>query len=331
MSVNWLPKEDDRAISAFVVYCEGILVGHLGPIEEYMTEAVERCPLCKGEHFQPFDRSRFRGFEVINHLCDHCGLVFQSPRMTDEELADFYASQYRKVYQGSEEPSEKDLAVQRARAQFLVDLYRRRAPVPDRYLDIGSSAGMLLQTFQSKLGSVVRGIEPGEAYRKYAGSQGLTVYPSLTAMEGADEDSFDLISLAHVLEHLRDPVSYLALLRKKYLHSDGRLLIEVPNLYVHDSFEIAHLISFSAHTLQETLSQAGFEVVLLKSHGHPRSTILNLYLTVLAQPAKQRDPGQVTPERGVRFRRAWGMIKRRIIQRVYPKQAWLPLPHAEEG
>jgi len=80
----------------------------------------------------------------------------------------------------------------------------------------------------------------------------LTVYPSLDDLGQADGGRFDLVSMAHVLEHIPNPVEYLSDLRERYLTPDGWLLIEVPNLYAHDSFEIAHSIAFSSHTLRET-------------------------------------------------------------------------------
>jgi hypothetical protein len=132
--------------------------------------------------------------------------------------------------------------------------------------------------------------------------------------------------MAHVLEHLPDPVRYLAGLRESLLERDGWLLIEVPNLYAHDSFEIAHLVSFSAHTLRQTLGRAGFEIVALEAHGRPRSRILPLYLTTLARPAQANQAAQVQPESRVRLKRWWGMRRRGLLSRVFPRWAWRPFP-----
>jgi len=103
--------------------------------------------------------------------------------------------------------------------------------------------------------------------------------------------------------------------------TDGWLLIEVPNLYCHDSFEIAHLISFSAHTLRQTIQRSGYEIVILESHGRPRSELLGLYLTVLARSNKQ--VGIMQSERRVAQKRQLGMLRRRVLQRLFPKRAWI--------
>jgi SAM-dependent methyltransferase len=245
--------------------------------------------------------------------------------MTESELAAFYAAEYRRLYQGGEGPDAKDLAVQVGRAEALLAFCQARLAGVKRCLDIGCSAGSLLDAFQRAYGCQVVGVEPGAAYREYARGRGLDVVASLEDLPSTKPGRFDLISLAHVLEHLPDPVGYLANLRESLLEPGGWLLVEVPNLYAHDSFEVAHLVSYSAHTLRETLSQACFGILALEPHGRPRSRLLPLYLTVLARPVKTPAPSQVRLEGNVRLKRWWGMTRRRLLSRIFPCQAWLPL------
>ena len=80
-----------------------------------MSIQVETCPLCGGSQSRLFDQRSFRGQPVTNRVCRACGLVYQSPRMSDAELEEFYARTYRQLYQGKDEPDAKDLAVQRGR------------------------------------------------------------------------------------------------------------------------------------------------------------------------------------------------------------------------
>jgi 2-polyprenyl-3-methyl-5-hydroxy-6-metoxy-1,4-benzoquinol methylase len=288
-----------------------------------MPETVTHCPLCHSDRSRPFDRRDFRGQTVTNRLCRNCGLVYQSPRMTEAESAEFYAAEYRKMYQGGEGPNAKDLAVQRARANSLYEFTRRYVERVTRHLDIGCSSGLLLQKFRDGFGSQPAGVEPGDAYRLHARAAGLPVHASLDELKG--EAPFDLISMAHVLEHLPDPVGYLASLREKFLAPEGWLLIEVPNLYCHDSFEVAHLFSFSAHTLRQTLEKAGFYVIVLESHGRPRSSILPYYLTALARPVQAQKEFVLRPEKGVAFKRRLGLLRVRALSRLFPQKAWIEL------
>lgn len=289
-----------------------------------MTEVVQHCPLCGGAEHALFDQREFKGAVVSNRICRHCGLVFQSPRMTEAELADFYRAQYRNLYQGQTEPSSQDLAVQRGRAESLTGFAQTHLATVDRHLDIGCSAGLLLRRFQEIFASHPVGVEPAQAHRRYARAQGLTVYADLKELQAHNDSPFDLISMAHVLEHLPQPVSYLQDLRRNLLTPQGALLIEVPNLYAHDSFEVAHLTALSPHTLRQVLAQAGFETIALHKHGAPRSDLIPLYLTVLARPRKAQGHLSVRPERWVPSKRRLGMFWRRVLARLAPRRAWLP-------
>jgi SAM-dependent methyltransferase len=247
--------------------------------------------------------------------------------MTESELESFYQAGYRKIYQGVDGPNEKDLGIQRARAITLLNFLEASGVYEvNRCLDIGCSTGSLIEEFQKRYRCVVIGIEPGDAYRDFAKDRGLVVYPSLEKLREGGEARFDLISLIHVLEHLPDPVNYLARLQKELLSQNGRMLIEVPNLYAHDCFEVAHLSSFSEMSLSRTLTKGGFSVIKINKHGKPRSELIPLYLTGLAQGNRTIEADirkNSSVERFVRFKRSTGMVRRRFVESLFPARAWM--------
>ncbi|MFA7115374.1 MAG: hypothetical protein WC214_07960, partial [Candidatus Omnitrophota bacterium] len=57
----------------------------------------------------------------------------------------------------------------------------------------------------------------------------------------------------------------------------------------------------------------------------PRSAILPLYLTILAKPVLETDRRPPKPEKGVRLKRRLAMLKRKILTRLNPDRAWLPV------
>jgi len=161
----------------------------------------------------------------------------------------------------------------------------------------------------------VIGVEPGDAYRTYAESRGLQMFSSLDALIETNPECFDLVTLSQVLEHLPDPVGTLRSIRKNFLSENGVVLLEVPNFYAHDSYELAHLACFTPHSLQEILKQAG-------------SSLLNLYLTLIAQPlSDSAEVPPLQPDRFVHMKRQIGFFYRRIVQKLFPHKAWLSLPH----
>jgi len=289
-----------------------------------MSEIVKNCPLCGGENSHHFDQRTFRSQVVVNRICQGCGLVFQSPRMTGEETSAFYQAEYRRMYQGEEGPIARDFSTQTARAVSLLGFVQPYVPAMASHLDIGCSTGLILQHFKKKYDCRPVGIEPGEAYRAYACQEGLTVYASLEELREKANEKFTLISMSHVLEHLPDPVGYLVNLREALLDPKGWLLLEVPNLYAHDSFETAHLVSYCSHTLVQAVEKAGYEVVKIEQHGRPRSSMLPLYITLLAHP-DLRPPHDfvIRPEKLVKFKRRAGMLRRRIVEKLFPGRAWL--------
>lgn len=288
-----------------------------------MPEDVLNCPLCGSDRGQFFDRREFRGQVVTNRLCQECGLVYQSPRMTDAESATFYAEEYRLLYEGTADPTARNVTVQRARAESLYTFARPVVEKVTRHLDIGCSLGSLLQRFAETYHCQPVGIEPGGVHRAHARKEGLTVYASLEELAKVGEGRFDLISMSHVLEHLPDPVGYLTYLRESLLDPAGWLLLEVPNLYAHDSFEVAHLLAFSPHTLRETLCKSGFDIAKFERHGRPNSELIPLYLTVLCRCAPQMRLSPVCPEQWVGFKRRLGMLRRRVLEKIFPKRAWI--------
>jgi len=293
-------------------------------MDEPMTQT---CPLCHNLQSELFDTLKVDERAIEYRLCSRCGMVYQGVEWKKDQLTDFYANDYRKLVEGEDLVSEKNRAIEETRARLLVKwLKAQGVNSPKRHMDIGASTGALINRVKREFGADVQGIELSNSHRAFAESRGLPMLPSLEVLEAQGAGRFDLISLIHVLEHLPEPVQALAELREKWLAPGGAFLVEVPNLYIHNSYEIAHLHAFSQHTLLETLRLAGYRVDALRVHGQPRSNVLGLYITLLARPAAAPQDQTVRPESNVRLKRRLGMARRRLIERMLPGQAWLPFP-----
>jgi len=287
------------------------------------------CFLCHSDNKNKFAEAESFGFPLVYFICENCGLVYQSTETSQVINPDFYAETYRKIYQDNPNPTKKDLWVQEQRANHLVDLVHSHCITPPKsYLDIGASTGTLLLKFKQAFGCKVTGVEPGSAYRSFAEKNGLSMLTSIDELIPVRPNRFDLISLVHVLEHLPDPIDTLKRIKADLLSENGRLLLEVPNLYMHDSFELAHLTCFSSQKLVDTVQQAGYEVQFIARHGIPRSDMLKLYITLIAKPLSEGMPRPIIKkEPMVRIKRQFGMGYRRVVQRLFPNKAWLLLPN----
>ena len=267
------------------------------------------------------------GFRVRYYLCQTCGFVFQNPGESAAADPAFYAETYRQLYQSTEEPTAKDLRQQRLRAEYQLNLMQNHGVCRLwRALDIGASSGTLMQTIHEAYGPEMIGVEPGNAYRKLAEAKGFKLYSSLEQLQANETEKFDLVTIMHVLEHLEDPLGTLRQIRTNLLEDSGFLLVEVPNFYAHESYELAHLSCFTEHTLAEMLKQAGYKSMHTRKHGYPRSETLDLYLTVLARPEIEPDDNiAIIPERNVALKRSLGTLKRNTLTKLKPGKTWLPL------
>ena len=278
-------------------------------------EEVERCLLCNSTRLATFDLSHFRGAFVTNQICKECGLVFQSPRLTAQSLEAYYRDNYASMHQGAEVVNDEELRIQSARAENLVQLLRVGGLSPDDHLDLGCSTGRLMQAVTNAFGSESWGVEPSELYRDFCIHEGLHVEPSLETLSKKRQEPFALVTMAHLLEHLPEPITFLRDLRNRWLDEDGALLVEVPNLFFHRSFELPHLTSFHRGTLSDILRQAGYQVEWLRKHGRPRHRRFPLYLTALARP--NRDMEIPPPIQSKSF----GVVARRKLGRAIYESA----------
>lgn len=133
-------------------------------------------------------------------------------------------------------------------------------PARGRYLDIGCGKGCAIRSF-SKLRPYWKlvGAELGDKCKNDVLSISKRVQFYTHALKDIPQ-SFDLVTLFHVLEHVIDPVALLKEVRLK-LRDKGLLIIDVPD-YKRNPFDLFvadHRTHFTATTLRDILSRAGLK------------------------------------------------------------------------
>ncbi len=153
-------------------------------------------------------------------------------------------------------------------------------------LDFGCGNGGFLESARQVAQTAV-GVEPEARLQPYFQSRQLKVYASLAEVD----QTFEVITLFHVLEHLADPSAILRQLTQK-LTAQGRLIIEVPNaddalLTLYQSAAFAdftywscHLFLYNAATLTALAKKAGLKVNFIR---HIQRYPLSNHLHWLAQ------------------------------------------------
>lgn len=287
-----------------------------------LNRTIKNCPLCGSRYFGHFFRIPYLQAYVQYLICKNCGLVFQSPQMDEISQQIFYEENYRLFAFGQSGPPQIDLTIQKKRANHLVYLLKPHTEqiYGKNHIDIGSGLGILLQEIHDTYNMNSIGIEPDKVYREYSVSHSnLPVFSDFAELKKTFLNTASLITISHVLEHLPDPIEYLVYLREKIIAENGLLLIEVPNLYFHFSFDLAHSYAFSPHTIKEVLRKSGYRIISHKNHGIPMR-ITPRYITVIAKPEKLdvSDQYNVIPEsRNVIFWRSLGMSVSQIEDSVF--------------
>ena len=244
--------------------------------KQHMDSGWVRCPVCDGERAdEVYDmRSITRPGQVPGVIlaCSNCEMWYKAIDGLSS-LSDVYDDTY--AADNIAAPYMAGAEARKFSREILAGIDREHLPPKPTLLDIGSGLGILMDEAQ-RSGFQALGVDICRGLVKESRERGLNV------IEGAIEDfeyhdTFDVITLMDLIEHVEKPKRLLAKVRQ-LLRPDGELVIYTPN---HDSsivklgnylarrgaFELAqeifasnHVSFFSQKTLARVLHECGFEL-----------------------------------------------------------------------
>lgn len=206
--------------------------------------------------------------------CLNCGLIYQNPRPTIEEMDQHYPPEYEPYNSNGNSISwlqQKAVDYGLEKRAHTVTAFKHCGVL----LDIGCASGVFLNHIQHKPGWETRGVEVSE----YAAQQarqiyGLDVLTGTLEQANFPDNTFDAVTMWDVLEHLHDPSATFQEIRR-ILKPGGVVAFRVPN---GDSFDARlfgiywagldaprHLYVFQKATATRLLSQSGFEALKITS------------------------------------------------------------------
>jgi SAM-dependent methyltransferase len=233
------------------------------PVLKLATRPVE-CALCGGSESQFLCQND--GLEVVR--CTSCGLVFVNPQPTEDAVRQYYSDPDLARQDGwSAYFQHSAQQITQLWQERLGDLRRWRDGVGVRLLDVGSGWGDFLHCAKP-LGWKVAGFEFSPSMARFCEERyGITVQIGSLFETSFAGSSFDIVTMWHVLEHLRAPQAVLQRLHN-LLVPGGILAVEVPNLnflprrsYKYPFSKTLHLYHFSPATLTGILTKVGFKVL----------------------------------------------------------------------
>ena len=206
---------------------------------------------------------------------NNSGLVFMHPQPTDQVLTDLYS-----VY--NEDYDFVNVTKDRIENEYADRLKTAKSfgIKEGKVLDIGAGAGGFLYVFK-EAGYDVTGTEYSQEIIDLGEKHFGVTSQKLDLSDLKSEEKFKVIHSHHVLEHVRDPLTYF-----KEVHSlladDGVFMFEVPNEFwsvilsirrflgrpkkypVYPSLH--HLFFYRKKVLKKYLKQSGFELIKYKGY-----------------------------------------------------------------
>ena len=294
---------------------------------EWPAEGVERvlhCPACGGARRQLSHEGLTD--EVFRcapgrwdlQRCTDCGSGYLDPRPTPATIGLAYAKYYTHAAAGGVDYATASwwrrfrmaqrnsylnakygyalkpaagypLTLGRARRQRFDSFagYLRFPGRGARILDVGCGNGRFLWQMRS-LGWDVCGVEPDPQSAVRAREAGLDVRTGMLQEQAFANESFDAVTMFHVIEHLHEPAD---MLRRcwKLLKPHGRITVVTPNFdscghryygaHWRGIETPRHLVIFTDSSLRRMLENCGFKVsrpagVSLQAHGFFKSSLV---------------------------------------------------------
>lgn len=263
------------------------------------------CLICGNECYKELRRyvDLVLNEEICYVECTNCHLIYMNPRPTESGISGYYPDNYYahkklKLYIGGEKTDLINRIKNKIMAiaiwlnmkkhhsliyYFLnfimiifLDIIAGNLGIPrkrkGKMLDVGCGDGFHMFLFK-KAGYEVFGIEKNIDACETAKECGLNVFCGDIIEAKYPDESFDIVRLIGVLEHIHNPVRYLKEI-KRILKKDGEVIINCPDyqnpwskifgknsLLLTDS---THIYIFSNSNIKILLQKIGFQRIKIK-------------------------------------------------------------------
>lgn len=237
---------------------------------EYVEDVP--CPLCNSSSFSP--RVLRDGFQYVT--CTSCAFVYLNPQLTQQAVRDAYNDEdVRKFFfeQLLLPHVERDQRGEfTERASVLKSLMPEARP---RLLDVGCAAGNFLMRAEEQ-GFIGEGLELNQLYIDYiAAHRNVKVHARLLEEMKYPAETFDVVTLWDVLEHLPKPVETLKEVGRVMRRGGILGLTTINHACINEALlkdrwryymPPDHVCSFTPALLDMLLKKCGFSVVRIEHH-----------------------------------------------------------------
>lgn len=228
------------------------------------SSSLRPCPLCGSRLFRPV-------FEPIKK-CRDCGLCLVNPLgkfRGENETPEYFLNDYLALFLANRENS---LAERRAHINAIRRYFR--LPRHPHHLDVGCAMGSMLDEAKAGGWDSV-GVESSEFAARYAAEHsGCPVYAGTLQKAAFPSESFDVVTLMDVIEHVPEPSELMGEIYR-VLRPGGVAFIVTPNfasffvwLYGPKAYGVwpdQHVVYFQPSTMTSLLRKIGFSRTIVGS------------------------------------------------------------------
>ncbi len=253
---------------------------------------ITKCQICGSNSFELYLVTKdyfFTQEEFELSKCTECGFVFTNP--IPENLGKYYETDQYLSHNTNSNGLLGNLysylrSVNIKKKYKLVTKYNTKESI----LDIGCGTGELLAYFKKNKWKTT-GIEPNETARNFADNVvGIEVYNE-DKLNSLDANSFDVITMWHVLEHVPDLNNRLKQINR-LAKKDATIFIALPNLQSPDALKYKeywsaldvprHLYHFTQSTFKKLIAKHNLKLV----HAEPMK-FDSYYVSMLSEKYKK--------------------------------------------
>lgn len=258
------------------------------------------CPLCGSDQISPaltavdhtVSRESFAIWE-----CGGCTLRFTQDVPDASSIGPYYRSDSYISHSNTSKGLVNRL-YHMVRTQTLSDKYRLIASAArmrkGQLLDIGAGTGAFVG-YMRGLGWEVTGLEPDETARAVSVRDHGVDLLEMDKLFSLPPDSFDAITMWHVLEHVHDLHRYIETL-KTLVRRNGRIFIAVPNYTAYEAgvyremwaaYDVPrHLYHFSPDAMGRLLTEHGLQLQMTQPMWYD-----SIYISMLSEKYRHNGRG----------------------------------------
>jgi 2-polyprenyl-3-methyl-5-hydroxy-6-metoxy-1,4-benzoquinol methylase len=228
--------------------------------DTFAETGLAPCPACGSRLFR-------KKYGPIKQ-CSDCGLGVVNPRGEfpgENETEEYFLHDYLPLHLASREASMAE-----RRSHIATILHYFELPAAPRILDVGCALGFMLEEAKAAGWNPV-GVETSEFAARYAAQHtGCPVHAGTLQKAALPSESFDVVTLMDVVEHVPEPFALLSEIYR-ILRQGGVLFILTPNfgsafvrlfgLNAYGVWPDQHVVYFQFSSMTRLLRRVGFRRV----------------------------------------------------------------------